>query len=184
MSYLSLVIPWIQCWGAKHAVLLLMKLSALRHNHTMTAGRGGAGTTCHEIRGGKNWLAIFICAKLNKRRLLPYSAYHHGVGEEEGTQCWWRWGGMGKRSFRAQGFYCLVREDVGVGEQRGTGESGGLGMGEEWQEGRHEGCWGRKKRKEERVTKRSKRRKWETRRQEVVGLKGVKKKIYAKDKLV
>lgn len=27
------------------------------------------------------------------------------------------WDGMG--SFSAQGIYCLVREDVGVGEQRG-----------------------------------------------------------------
>lgn len=54
VNVLSLVIPWMQCWGAKHAVLLLMKLSAFHHNHTMTAGRGGAGTTCHEIRGGKN----------------------------------------------------------------------------------------------------------------------------------
>lgn len=37
----------------------------------------------------------------------------------------------GKQSFRAQGIYCLVREDVGVGEQRGIRdrETRGLGMG-------------------------------------------------------
>ena len=125
--YLSLVIPRIQRWGAKHAVLLLMKLSALRPYHTMTAGRGGAGTTRHEIRGGKNWLAIFICAKLNKRRLLPSSAYYQGVGSE------WSVGVLLTKCFcifffvffffffliRGWDFFCWVREDVDEGRKGG-----------------------------------------------------------------
>lgn len=118
-----LIIPRIQRWGAKHAVLLLMKLSALRPYHTMTAGRGGAETTRHEIRGGKNWLAIFICAKLNKRRLLPSSSYYHRV-EEEGRAVYNDVGVEWKSVFffRAKILYCRVREHEGERDQRGFQE--------------------------------------------------------------
>lgn len=86
-------------------------------NHTMTAGRGGAGTTRHEIRGGKNWLAIFICAQLNKREaaallcILSQGGREGGAGKVESMEPGWD----GKRYYRAGGIYCLVQVQRGYG---------------------------------------------------------------------
>lgn len=93
----------------------------------MTAGRGGAGTTRHEIRGGKNWLAIFICAQLNKREaaallcILSQGGRGGGAGKVESMEPGWD----GKWYYRAGGIYCLVQRGCGrVGEQRGSQDTG------------------------------------------------------------